>query len=69
VTTQQQSREFVFPTNLEAVNFGKNVEPDLVDWGREGSGAALISSPESGPRFLTDELLRTCGPDLSGLGG
>jgi hypothetical protein len=41
VTAQQQSREFVSATNLEAVNYGKNVGPDLVDWGREGSGAAL----------------------------
>jgi hypothetical protein len=42
VTAQQQSKEFVIATNLEAVNYGKNVGPDLVDWGREGSGAVLL---------------------------
>ena len=31
VTSQQQSREFVIATNLEAVNYGKDVGPDLTD--------------------------------------
>jgi len=50
VTAQQQSPKFEIPTNLVAVNYDKNIEPDLVDWGREGSGA-LPSTPTlvSGP--------------------
>ena len=35
VTSLQQSKEFVIATNLEAVNYGKNVGPDLVDWSCE----------------------------------
>jgi hypothetical protein len=31
VTSLQQPREFVTTTNLGAVNYGKNVGPDLVD--------------------------------------
>jgi hypothetical protein len=48
VTSQQQSQEFVIATNLVAVNYGKNVGSDLIEWprtyrlGTGGIGAAII---------------------------
>jgi len=36
VTELQQSKEFVIATNLETVNYGKNVGPDLVGTGGIG---------------------------------
>src|SRR5262245_52881163 len=69
VTELQQSKEFAIATNLEAVNYGKNVGPDLVDWGREGSGAATSGTLVSGPRFLTDEQVAPTSRGARGRGG
>jgi len=53
VTAQQQSKEFVIATNLEAVNYGKNVGPtsSIGDGRDRGPSFSLVS----GPRFLTEE--------------
>lgn len=71
VTSLQQSREFVTTTNLRAVNYGKNVGPDLrVDPIGDGRDRRPRSSGTlvRGPRFLTDELLSEQVAPISGLG-
>jgi hypothetical protein len=68
VTAQQQSQEFVITTNLEAVNYGKNVgsvRPNLIRWGRERDRGLHSSKPESCPRFLTEGKV---APTSGGLG-
>jgi hypothetical protein len=51
VTSLQQPKEFVIPTNLEAVNYGNNIGPD---WsiGTGGIGGCTFGTLVSGPRFL-----------------
>jgi hypothetical protein len=71
VTSLQQSREFVTTTNLRAVNYGKNVGPDLrVDPIGDGRDRRPRSSGTlvRGPRFLTDELLANKWPRSRGWG-
>ena len=60
VTSLQQSQEFIIATHRAAVNYGKNVGPDLIDWscephrlGTGGIGAVALSGMmQNGPDFI-----------------
>src|SRR5262245_27285661 len=65
VTSLQQSKEFVTPTNLEAVNYGNNIGPD---WsiGTGGIGGRTFGTMVSGPRFLIEKMVAPTSVDGKG---